>query len=118
MESIAQLSKNIKSIVSDIFPDNDGELSPAFQDAETQSGNPMIIVYGKHVARNVTSHLFEIVFQEPETTRYTVFILDGNVYFITTTPKEYPDKVEAVFALDEIKGKIAHLKGVGQWASA
>jgi hypothetical protein len=97
---------------------SDGLLQLVLQDAQSQSGHPMIIVHAKHVANNRTAELFSIVYQNGKP--YPVRIQPEKEELPTFLKKSYDEpKSQLVSGLN-----LSALKGLGgidqvstQWVS-
>jgi hypothetical protein len=80
---------------------SNGILELVLQDAESKSGNSMIIVHAKHVVNNRTSQLFSIVYQP------------GKPYPVTIQPEkeELPDFLKKSVEKQNVQGEFG-LKGI------
>ncbi len=63
----------------DWYANSEGVMELVLQDAESESGNSMIIVYAKHVLSNRTSKLFSIVHRPNNPYPVTIQLEDENI---------------------------------------
>jgi hypothetical protein len=135
--SDTQSPRDILSTAQEEWQTNsNGILELVLQDAESESGNSMIIVHAKHAANNRTATLFSIVHQpdkpypvriQPEEEDLPSFLkrsskpnslmtLGSSIMmpdeWVSDTPSEFRKKLTEVFNLGIIKREILNLASI------
>lgn len=82
------------------------------QDAKSETGNSIIIVYAKYKPSNRTIILFSVVHQSDNF--YPAIIqLENEKNFLAMTPLQFQSELTKVFCLEYIKSKLSNLAEEG-----